>query len=311
MDHHQHLQNACLEFKDRSAKLTMLNLSGKGIGSSGMKRLAESCCNPRPAKVIARQRPYLSPLVCLWLENNHLHPSSAEDLSRLIAVSPSLRQLHVGYNSLGNQGAKTISELGFSQLQVCNLAENEIGPAGARSIAENLKDPKCVIHTLILDSNHLRDEGAMEIAEALKFNTTLKTLDLRYNYISRRGLLALREVLLQGGNKTLQALHLEEEQDEDCLPHLPEMRKQHASTPKLKCSQRACCCYRCRIKSDIDFFLALNQAGRHSFSNLELSTALWSRILAKSSENDPSLLHAALSQRPDIACASTSTPTSI
>jgi hypothetical protein len=301
---HLHLQNACLEFKDRSARLTLLNLNGRGIGSTGMKRLAESICNPRPATVIARQRPYRSPLVCLWLENNYLHPSSAEDLSRLVALSPSLRYLHLAHNSLGNQGAKIVCESSFTQLQVCNLTDNEIGPAGARSIAEKLKDPKCIIQTLILDSNQLRDEGTLEIAEALKFNTSLKSLDLRYNHLTRRGLLAIREVLFQRGNMTLHTLHLQEEEDEDCLPLLPQKQNPQST---IKYSQRAHCCDRCRIKSDVDFFLALNQAGRHSFSNLELSTALWSRILAKTSQDDPSLLHAALLERPDIACASTPT----
>jgi hypothetical protein len=285
----------------------MLNLSGRGIGGTGMKRLAESIYNPRPAKVLTRQRPYRSPLVCLWLENNHLHPSCAEDLSRLIALSPSLRHLHLARNSLGNVGAKVICESSFDQLQVCNLTDNEIGLAGARSIAEKLKDPKCAIHTLILDSNHLRDEGAMEIAEALKYNKTLKLLDLRYNKITRRGLLALRDVLLQRRNMTLQTLHLEEEEDEACSPFLTQTQKQIPQST-FKFSQRECCCNRCCIKNEIDFFVALNRAGRHSFSNMELSTALWSRILAKTSHQDyPSLLHAALTERPDIACASTTT----
>ena len=277
----------------------MLNLSGKGIGSSGVKRLADSCCFSRPEKVLWRQDSYQSPLVCLWLENDHLHASSAEDLARLISVSPSLRHLHLGHNSLGNDGARIVSRACFAQVQVCNLTDNEIGPTGARMLAETLKDPSCTIQTLVLDSNHLRDEGVMEIVGGLKSNTSLKSLDLRYNGITRRGLLALREVFRSGENMTLHTLDLEEDEDEGCLPTSPAQRPLQ---PKHKCSQQTCSCDRCRIKADTDFFLALNRAGRHSFANLDLSPALWSRILAKqSSHENLSLIHAALRERPDIA----------
>ncbi len=293
------LQNACNDFYDRSASLTMLNLSGRGIGSTGMKRLADSCCEPRPPKITRKQlQPYRSPLVCLWLENNYLYPSSAEDLARLIAVSPCLRHVHLSHNSLSNQGAKIVSLACFSQVQVCNLTDNEIGVDGARFLAEKLIDRKCVIKTLILDSNRLGDEGAEAIAEALKHNTSLKSLDLRYCDISRRGLLLLREVLLQRDNMTLEVLHLEEEQDENCLPRLIH---KHRTPTEAKPLRRVCGCDRCQIKSDIDFYLALNKAGRHSFSDVDFSTALWPRILAKSSRKDPSLLHAAICERPDIA----------
>jgi len=277
----------------------MLNLSGRGIGSTGMKRLADSCCRPRPHRITKRRvQPYRSPLVCLWLEHNHLYSNAAEDLARLIAVSPSLRHLYLSHNCLSNQGAKIVSKACFSQLQTCNLTDNEIGVAGALSIAENLKDPNCVIRTLILDGNHLGDEGVLAIAEALKQNTSLKVLALRYNDISRHGLLFLRDVLFLRENMTLECLHLEEEQDEDCLPVV--VSKLRTPT-KPKSLRRACRCDRCRIKSDIDFFLALNKAGRHSFSDVVISTSVWPRILARSSNKDPSVLYAALCERPDIA----------
>ena len=132
----QHLKNACTEFHDRSESLTMLNLSGRFIGSNGMKRLADSCCEPRPPKITARKvRPYHSPLTCLWLDDNDLYASSAQDLARLIAVSPSLRHLHLSHNYLSNHGARIVSDASFSQVQVCNFTDNDIGVPGARSLA--------------------------------------------------------------------------------------------------------------------------------------------------------------------------------
>lgn len=275
----------------------MLNLSGRGIGGTGMKKLTDSCCFARAETVVWRRRPYQSPLVCLWLENNHLYPNSAENLAQLIAVSPSLRHLHLGHNALGNEGVHITSQACLSQVQVCDLTDNQIGPTGASSLAKALKDRSCAVQTLILDSNSLRDEGVMTIVDALKYNTSLNTLDLRYNYIARRGLLALRHVLNSRENMTLTTLELEEEEDEDCAP---KMRLPCLARPRSRCSHRTCTCDRCRIKSEIDFFLQLNKTGRHSFSNMDLSTALWSRILAKGKKN-PSLIHAALCERPDIA----------
>ena len=282
----------------------MLNLSGRFIGSNGMKRLADSCCEPRPPKITTRKvRPYRAPLVCLWLDDNDLYANAAEDLARLIAVSPSLRHLHLSHNYLSNQGARIVSDACFSQVQVCNFTNNNIGFAGAQSVAANLKDPKCTIRTLILDSNNLGDDGVKEIAEALKQNTTLKCLDLRFNNITKRGLCLLLDLFRKGANQTLETLHLEEDEDENCArPNIqkdsPQIYRQHLTAA---CLRRDCRCDACVVKSEIDYYLALNKAGRHSFSKVELPTALWPRILARMSHQDPSLVYATICERPDIA----------
>lgn len=299
----QHLQNACTEFYNRSSSLTMLNLSGRFIGSSGMKRLADSCCEPRPPKITTRKvRPYHAPLVCLWLDHNDLYTSAADDLARLIQVSPSLRHLHLSHNYLSNHGARIISDACFSRVQVCNFTNNDIGLAGARSLATNLKDPRCTVRALILDGNHLGDDGVKEIVEALRQNTTLKCLDLRYNNITKRGLCLFLDLFSKGENLTLETLHLEEDEDEKCVrpnthKEIPRIHSQHLT---VACLRRDCPCDACVIKSEIDYFLALNKAGRHSFSNVELPAALWPRILARMSHQDPALVYATICERPDI-----------
>ena len=103
---------------------------------------------------------------------------------------------------LGNTGVKNLVDHAFTQLQVCSLAANEIGPAGARHIGRALRNPYCTVETLILDSNYIADDGLIDLAEGLKENTSVKTLDLRYNYIHTRGLKTLLEVL-EKHNKTL------------------------------------------------------------------------------------------------------------
>ena len=279
----------------------MLNLSGAGIGSTGMKRLAQSCCRNHPA--------YQTPLVCLWLENNDLPRHAAADVVSLIQRSPSLRRLFLAYNELENQGCQMVIEACFRQVEVCSLACNGIGPTGARAVAEALKDPRCNLRTLILDGNHLGDEGAMAIVDALKVNTSLKTLELRYNGMTQKGLMVFRDAMANGEILTLHTLRLEEEADEECLPHGPRrfVRPRNPQTRREREPQRPVChCHRCQVLSEIDFFLALNRTGRVAYDDTELLTALWPRILAKSASKyfHPAVLHKTLTERPDVAMIS-------
>ena len=91
-----------------------------------------------------------------------------------------------------------------------------------------------------------------------------------------------------------------------------------------------CSCDRCKLRLDIEYYLALNRAGRHSFGNMTLHPGLWSRIFSRVSEEevedvfvgsskggsseaatsgaadtgevgyDPSILYAMLCTRPDV-----------
>ena len=305
------LQDACQQFYDRSSRLTMLNLSGKGLGSGGVKCLAESCRCPRRAKITSRpERPYHCPLVVLWMENNDLYPRSMEELVRLFEMAPSLRHLHLSHNFIGDTGVRILASATFCQLQSCSIADNDIGPVGAQAMAEQLRHADCILEQLNLNGNKLRDGGVFHLVEALRANTSLKSLDLRYNNVSIRGLRAIRDLLANGDNMTLETLQLEEDEDDDCCAHPllpPPFRRDETNCSQLNMlmHQACCCCDRCQTKSEIAFCLNLNRAGRHSFTDLSLQPALWSRILAKSSsKGDPSLLHGALLARPDIVLPS-------
>jgi hypothetical protein len=234
------------------------------------------------------------------MENNDLYPQSMEDLAQLFTISPSLRHLHLSHNFIGNRGVRALAQASFSQLESCSLSNNEIGPAGAEAVADQLSHGNCVVVRLNLNGNQLGDQGVMHLCEGLKKNTTLKSLDLRYNNVSIRGILAIREMLAAGHNMTLEMVHLEEDEDDGCC--LPTPPPSHFSRNKRQAQSihPACPCDRCQLKSEINFYLSLNRSGRHSFADLGLQPALWSRILAKSSKCDPSLIHAALLVRPDI-----------
>ena len=75
------------------------------------------------------------------------------------------------------------------------LGENSIGEDGAKAIAEALKvNP--VLTSLELGGNRLiGDDGAKAIAEALKVNPVLTKLDLKYNLLGEAGEKAVRDAV--------------------------------------------------------------------------------------------------------------------
>ena len=63
---------------------------------------------------------------------------------------------------------------------------------GAREIAAALR-VNSTLHTLNLNSNSVGDDGAREIAAALRVNSTLQTLDLQYNSVGANGAREIRQ----------------------------------------------------------------------------------------------------------------------
>ncbi|CAO3568867.1 unnamed protein product [Mortierella alpina] len=86
------------------------------------------------------------------------------------------------------------------------LAPGRIGGKELGLLADMLKT-NSTLATLNLDSNTVGDDGAKVLAEALKTNSTLTTLNLPYNSIGDDGAKALAEALET--NKTLTILNLE------------------------------------------------------------------------------------------------------
>ena len=62
-----------------------------------------------------------------------------------------------------------------------NVAHNSIGTKGALDFAELLNNEHCFIRSLNLAFNSIEGVGARAIAEALKVNKTLLTLDISGN----------------------------------------------------------------------------------------------------------------------------------
>jgi hypothetical protein len=100
--------------------------------------------------------------------------------------------------------------LGCSQLVQLGLTLFVIDDNGAKQIADALKVNKS-LEELILNNNKIGDDGAKAIANALKVNRSLKILDLDRNEISDDGAKAIADALslcLMQENHSLKSLYL-------------------------------------------------------------------------------------------------------
>ena len=180
------------------------------------------------------------------------------------------------------------------------------------------------ISTLILDNNKIGDEGIKRIAEALKYNTSLKNLDVRYNNISIVGIRAIRDVLKNKQNTTLQTFCFEEHHDRvreqtapgcccSCTrspPSSPRLRQRNCKSPRVVMEPRSDCnCEECQIRYEIDYYLAMNRAGlrtQNHLGDVSVPTACWSKVMGRVTYDEPSILYTILKDRPDIASVSSS-----
>mmetsp|Transcript_32101 Transcript_32101/g.53711 ORF Transcript_32101/g.53711 Transcript_32101/m.53711 type:complete len:320 (-) Transcript_32101:80-1039(-) len=313
------LSSACHRLRSHDGTLSLLNLSCRGVGSEGVRKLSKSCACPLHQNHHGtgdndNQDVTLcsSPLVALWLEGNEIYPSGAKAMREILTVSPKLKYLYMSNNYIGDSGVSALAPA-FSQCDVCHLGDNRIGAVGALSIAEALESDTSRVKTLVLDNNLLGDEGAISIAKSLTHNTTLKHLDLRYNRIGKQGICAFLDVLKEQGNTTLECLLFEEDDDDDdddddvaedgdkksgsCMRSPPTRR--YRKCPRLM-ERWTCPCEKCRIRYEMQYYLAMNRAGRSELGDLTIASSLWPRILSKVSKDEPSLLFTMLQLRPDV-----------
>ena len=91
-------------------------------------------------------------------------------------------------------------------LKTLRLSGNYLGATGCVLVARVLATRDCQLECVDLSANFVVCDGAAALAVALKTNTTLRSLALRYNHIGGQGLASLRDMLVE--NATLELLDL-------------------------------------------------------------------------------------------------------
>lgn len=167
---------------------------------------------------LLRYKPSLS---ILDIGGNQLTGPSAKILATAMVSHQALRQVYLGQNDIGDEGAIALAEvlgsgnskIGYmdvsynnigrnvgqsgakalavalavnSSLKVLNLTGNAVGDEGAMVLAQTLGASDTPLEELYLGDNAIGVEGVMEILAALKHNRTLRILDLSKNKIEYR-----------------------------------------------------------------------------------------------------------------------------
>ncbi|XP_072891263.1 NACHT, LRR and PYD domains-containing protein 3-like isoform X2 [Hemitrygon akajei] len=139
-------------------KCQELRLNDNKLGDSGVKLVSAALGNPE-CKI---QR--------LGLGYVGLTDSGAEDLTSAVSTNPSLTEL--------------------------NLSGNKLGDSGVKLVSAALRNPECKIQKLRLDKVGLTDSGAKDLVSALSTNPSLTELSLGSNSLTDRSVPALRHLIL-------------------------------------------------------------------------------------------------------------------
>ncbi|XP_059815674.1 NACHT, LRR and PYD domains-containing protein 3-like [Hypanus sabinus] len=139
-------------------KCQELRLGRNELGDSGVKLVFAALRNPE------------CKIQKLWLRDVGPTDSGAEDFASALSTKPSLMELNLGGNKLGDSRVKLVSAA--------------------------LKNPECKIQKLWLEFVDLTDSGAEDLVSALSKNPSLKELDLGFNSLTDRSVPALRRLVL-------------------------------------------------------------------------------------------------------------------
>ena len=138
-------------------------------------------------------------------------PTHIAELMRSFRMNQNVKHFLLGNNIIGPTGAKEIADFILdpnkkSNIETWYIAGNDIDSVGMTLIANALsKDPYC--KDLWLKRNPIGPDGAKAIAEMLKTNTSIITLDLVNTAILDSGCIAIFDALKN--NTSLKSIYLD------------------------------------------------------------------------------------------------------
>lgn len=269
--------------------LTILNLNHVGIGSSN-----------KHCHLLAMALSHNTHLIVLFLNNNDFNGSSLAffELCKSIGRHPTLSFLYMSYNGaeLGDVGATVLAQHALQPspppvstgechrqrhgLRVLKLAHNNIGPVGAKALAEALKLQsrqrqrrhdendacrRCYrwgLQSLVLEHNRLGESGTLELAHAMRYNACLVSLNVRHNQVS-----ALHDVVTR-----VQAGFLDSLRRDNCT--LSELVLLDGNNHGQNSGHS-------KVGRELQYHIDWNRLGRQFFGDATIPATAWTRVLAK------------------------------
>lgn len=129
---------------------------------------------------------------------------------RIPDLESKIKVLNISKNKLGKEGAKLLAEVieHNSFLEVIDISKNSIGVSGAQALSLSLKNNKSV-KFINLFNNKITFDGAKAFAEnVLPFNTVLEFLEIGHNRIRDKGLKAISNGIIKNPQSNIKSLGL-------------------------------------------------------------------------------------------------------
>ncbi|NXK46139.1 DRC5 protein, partial [Chauna torquata] len=159
----------------------------------------KDCCNLAVAVKMCHS------LKVFKLTRSNVDDDKTRLLVRNLLDHPSLVELNLSHNLIGDKGARAVGKLiNRSKLGILDLCNNQIHHAGAQALAQALAK-NCILTSLNLRLNCLEDEGGEAMGHALLTNTTLRSIHLGSNRLSEPTAVVFSQVLAQ--NTTLTCIN--------------------------------------------------------------------------------------------------------
>ncbi|KAI5278572.1 ribonuclease inhibitor isoform X2 [Manis pentadactyla] len=206
--------------------LTELSLRANELGDAGVHLVLQGLQSPT------------CKIQKLSLQNCSLTEAGCGVLPRMLRSLPTLRELHLSDNPLGDAGLRLLCEglldpqchLEKLQLEYCSLtaasceplasvlrakrdfkelvvSNNDVGKAGARALCQGLVDSACQLETLKLENCGLESANCKDLCGVVASKASLQELDLGSNQLGDTGLRDLCPGLLSPSSR-LRALRL-------------------------------------------------------------------------------------------------------
>ena len=199
-------------------QLLDLNIAHNGIADTaaivsilrGARNLRELCLGGNAigddgAIEIANALGYHPNIRKIDLSYNNITDKGTEALSELFRQNMSIRSIDLAGNSIGDVGATTLSR-GMREnrvLEELGLARNEISDVGAEALAKLLGMQSLPLMHLWLAGNQISAKGILSFGHELRCNSTLRSLDVRFNQIAQEEEVSPMLDVVTGCNTTI------------------------------------------------------------------------------------------------------------